>query len=72
MNFALKTRIESQPENKNRRIIKEVADFVGHVVDMIPTGSLNWLWLVTNWRTAIEITRLTIELVKRIKNIINE
>lgn len=72
MNALLKHQIQSAPDTKTRLIIKETADFVSVVVDMVPAGKINWLWFVTNWKTVVEIIRLIIDFVKKVKAIIDD
>lgn len=72
MNYQLKGAVEAAPENKTKLIIKETAAFVGEAVDMVPSGKINWMWIVANWSTVVALIKLIIELIKRIKTITNE
>lgn len=72
MNALIKHQIQSAPDIKTRLIIKETADLVSVVIDMIPSGKVNWLWFVTNWKTIVEIVKLVIEFVKKVKTIIDD
>jgi hypothetical protein len=71
-NLEIQKQIELAPENKSRVIVKETAQFISIVVDMIPPGKIGWFWAVTNIKTLMEIIRLLIDLINRIKTIINE
>lgn len=69
MNYELKGAVEQAPENKTKLIVKETAAFVGEAVDLLPTGKVSWVWIVTNWSTVVTILKLIIDLIRRIKEI---
>jgi hypothetical protein len=71
-NVKFRQTINAQPEIVKEKIVKETALFAGDVVDLLPESTPGVWGIVTKISVWIQIARLVIEFINKIKYLINE